>query len=284
VNDLAASTAAVPSAPLEIPRRPSRLAAIPRSAAGAAVSLVSIALAVGCWWLLALIIDNPLLMPTPAATVEKLVDLATGSGTFDLWTNAWASLKRVLIGWAAAVVVGILIGAAMASSRIVDRLIDPLVEFARPIPPLAYAPLFIVWFGIGEIPKLLVIFVGCLPTMIITTAAAVRGVDLSWLRAARTLGASRLYLFRKVILPASLPEVITGMRIASGFAWGVLVAAEILASTSGLGWMIIQAGRFLDTATIFVGIVTIGALAFLMDRALRVAERRFAPWKALAMS
>jgi taurine transport system permease protein len=136
-----------------------------------------------------------------------------------------------------------------------------------------------VWFGIGETSKLILIWAATFPVMVISTVAGIRGVDVSWRRTAVTLGASPLQLVTRVILPAAIPEIVTGARIASGLAWGTLVAAEIIAASSGLGYMILQASQFLETSTIFVGIITIGFLAFVLDRLLRAVERRLAPWK-----
>jgi taurine transport system permease protein len=167
----------------------------------------------------------------------------------------------------------------MASNEYIRALIDPLIELARPIPPLAYVPLLVVWFGIGETSKLILIWAATFPVMVISTIAGIRGVDRSWRRTAVTLGASPVQLVTKVILPAAIPEIMTGARIASGLAWGTLVAAEIVAANSGLGYMILQASQFLQTGTIFVGIITIGLLAFALDRSLRALERRLAPWK-----
>jgi taurine transport system permease protein len=248
---------------------------------GVAMSLLSVALVVGLWWLIAVaVIKDPTILPTPAAVARQFWTLATsGSGAQNLWVNLKASLIRVALGWGIGVVTGIFVGVLMASNEYVRALIDPLIELARPIPPLAYVPLLVVWFGIGETSKLILIWAAAFPVMVISTVAGIRGVDISWRRTAVTLGASPLQLVTKVILPAATPEIVTGARIASGLAWGTLVAAEIVAASSGLGYMILQASQFLQTSTIFVGIITIGFLAFALDRSLRAVERRLAPWK-----
>ena len=146
-------------------------------------------------------------------------------------------------------------------------------------PPLAFAPLLIVWFGIGELPKDLILYFASFPVVAIATSAAILGIDRTWIMAAQTLGASRTYIVTRVIVPAALPGILTGVRLASGLAWGTLIAAEIIASTQGLGWMIIQAGRYLDVQAIFVGIIAIGFLAFTMDRVLRMFESHLVPWR-----
>jgi taurine transport system permease protein len=236
---------------------------------------------IGLWWLAAVaIINDSTILPTPDAVARQFWMLATsGSGAQSLWVNLKASLVRVALGWGLGVVTGIVMGVLMASNEYIRALIDPLIELARPIPPLAYVPLLVVWFGIGETSKLILIWAATFPVMVISTVAGIRGVDRSWRRTAVTLGASPVQLITKVILPAAIPEIMTGARIASGLAWGTLVAAEIVAANSGLGYMILQASQFLQTSTIFVGIITIGLLAFALDRSLRALERRLAPWK-----
>ena len=248
---------------------------------GAATSALSVALLIGLWWLAAVaIINDSTVLPTPDAVARQFWTLATsGSGAQSLWVNLKASLIRVGLGWGIGVGTGIVIGVLMASNEYIRALVDPLIELARPIPPLAYVPLLVVWFGIGETSKLILIWAATFPVMVISTVAGIRGVDMSWQRTAVTLGASRVQLVTKVILPAAIPEIVTGARIASGLAWGTLVAAEIVAANSGLGYMILQASQFLQTSTIFVGIITIGLLAFALDRSLRLVERRLAPWK-----
>ena len=252
-----------------------------RGLQGPATSLLSVALVIGIWWFVALVvIKDSTVLPTPGAVARQFWVLATPkSGAVSLWVNIKASLVRVALGWGIGVISGVIVGVLMASNGHLRALIDPLIELARPIPPLAYVPLLVVWFGIGETSKLILIWAATFPVMVISTVAGIRGVDASWRRTAATLGASPLQLVIRVILPAAVPEIVTGARIASGLAWGTLVAAEIIAASSGLGYMILQASQFLDTSTIFVGIITIGFLAFVIDRLLRAVERRLAPWK-----
>jgi taurine transport system permease protein len=177
------------------------------------------------------------------------------------------------------VVSGVVVGVAMAGNRYLSAALDPILEFCRPIPPLAFAPLLIVWLGIGESSKISILFYSTLPVMVIGTVSAISKVKISWKRAAQTLGATSFYITRRVIIPAALPEIITAMRISSGLAWGSLVAAEIIASSSGLGWMILQASRVLQTEVVLVGIMAIGCLAFITDQILRFLDMKFAPWK-----
>lgn len=231
------------------------------------------------WAIAAAAFDDPNILPTPSAVAERFADLLSGKGGYSLVDNAGVSLRRVLLGWGAGVAAGVAVGAAMASNRWIRGVLDPLIEIGRPIPPLAFVPLLVIWFGIGELPKVLVLMFGSFPIVTISTVAAIRGIDENWRRAAETLGASRWYILRHVTIPAALPGILVSIRLANGLSWSALVAAEIIASTEGLGWMILQAGRFLDTPTIFVGIITIGALAYATDRILRLVEHALVPWR-----
>lgn len=250
----------------------------------AGISVLSVVLFVIMWDLIArFIVNETVILPTPGAVVERFADLAFArEGELSLWPNLSASLLRVLSGWGIGLVVGVVLGVVMASSAVVRAALDPLLEAGRAIPPLALVPLLLVWFGIGETSKILLLAFAAVPVFAISTTAAITGVDKSLRRAALTLGAGRMYMIKHVILPGVLPEIFTAMRLASAFVWTTLVAAELVAATDGLGFMILQAGRYLDTPTIFVGIVTIGVVAFLMDTVLRALERYLVPWKGKA--
>ena len=161
----------------------------------------------------------------------------------------------------------------MAGSRIVHGLLDPIVEIVRPLPPLAFIPLFIVWFGIGETSKVVLILVGVVPTVTIATVSALDGVPRELMNASRALGASPLYTMFHVRIRYALPGVITGMRLAMGGAWTSIVAAEMIAATSGIGYLITQAGNYLQTPLIFSGIITISILGLVLDAVLRQLSR-----------
>jgi ABC-type nitrate/sulfonate/bicarbonate transport system permease component len=165
------------------------------------------------------------------------------------------------------------IGAAMSASRPLRHLIDPVIETTRPLPPLAFIPLFIVWFGIGELPKEALIVVGVIPVMVIATVAALDEVPEDLQLCARTLGASRAYTLWHVQIRSALPTIVTGMRIAMGGAWSSIVAAEMIAATSGVGYLIMQAGNFLNTAVVFSGIITIAVAGLVLDAGLRSLVR-----------
>lgn len=248
-----------------------------------AVIVATLGILASAWYVLATqVIDDPTLLPTPGEFVSRARVLLAPHEERSIWPDIQASVVRILSGWALGVVVGVPLGAILAGSRLLRLALDPIIEAGRAIPPLAWSPLLVVWLGIGETSKVALLFMAVLPVMIITSVAAVSGVDTSWKRAAASLGASRGHTYLRVVLPATAPDVVTSMRVTMGLAWSALIAAELVASTEGLGYRILQAGRFLDTATIFVGIAVIGLLAFMFDLVLRLLHRAVAPWKGLA--
>lgn len=167
----------------------------------------------------------------------------------------------------------------MAESKFVDRVIDPFLQLGRPVPPLAYIPLFVVWFGLGELPKILLILVGTIPIIIISTIGGVRNIPRQRYEVARCLGATRRQLFLRVTLRATLPEVLTGMKVGIGIAWGTLVAAELIAADVGLGWVVEQAANQLQTGIVIAGIIVIGILGYIMELGIRILERVIVPWR-----
>lgn len=196
-----------------------------------------------------------------------------------LWSDVWISAVRILSGFLAAVVIGVPLGLWMGTNRIIFKLVDPILQFVRPVPPLAYIPLMVVWFGIGEMSKTMVILLGTIPIIMISSLAGVRGTPRQRVQVAQCLGANRSQIFRYVILPSALPEIFTGMRVGIGVAWTCLVAAEMIGAASGLGWLVQIAGQDIQVGVIFVGIVAIGLLGYLMELCIRLIERRVVPWR-----
>lgn len=221
----------------------------------------------------------PLFLPAPEAVAAKFLTVARdGFADASLGEHLGASLARVFTALAAALLVGLPVGLAIGGSTIGRGIFDPLLEFLRPIPPLAYLPLIIIWCGIGELSKVLVIAIAMLAPIALSTAAGVRGVSADRVRAARALGASRGQVVRFVILPSALPSILTGLRIALGAGWTTLVAAELIAATEGLGFMIQSAANFLNTEVVILGILVIAAVAFALEFAVRRIEAAFVPW------
>jgi taurine transport system permease protein len=167
----------------------------------------------------------------------------------------------------------------MGMSRIFRGIFDPPIEFYRPIPPLAYLPLVIIWFGIGEVSKVILIYLACFAPMALSTRAGVRSVSIEQVHVAYSLGATRSQVLRHVVFRAALPEILTGMRIGIGFGWTTLVAAEMVAAAAGLGYMILNASEFLMTDVVVMGIVIIGLVALSSDLLMRYLEHKLVPWK-----
>ena len=205
--------------------------------------------------------------------------LTDGYRNFTLLEHIGASVYRLLVGFALGCLAGVPIGFAMGLSRMWNGLFHPVVEFMRPIPPLALIPLAIIYLGIGDKSKIALLFLAALWVMVLSARSGVQGIHLSKIHAAYTLGASKKQVLWRVILPNALPEIFTGMRVAMGVCWGTLVAAELVGASSGIGFMITVAGKFLATSLVFLGIIIIGVIGFAIDAGMRKLEAKMVPWK-----
>ena len=218
---------------------------------------------------------NPVLLPSPLQLVAAAYDLmAEGI----LWKHTVASLGRVLTGFLLAAVVGIVLGVALGWSEMLSDFVRPLVESVRPIPPIAWTPIAILWFGVGNAPSYFLVFIGAVFPVFINTFSAVRNIDRVQINAALCLGAKPGLLIRDVVIPASLPVIFPGLRIALGVGWMCVVAAELIAAQSGLGYMIQQNRVLLQTQNVVAGMITIGVVGFAMSAMMEFAERRLLPW------
>jgi taurine transport system permease protein len=246
-----------------------------------AIFVATLAVMILLWWAAAAWEVVPaLFLPSPASVVHRFwLTLANGFADATLLQHAGASVARVFSALLLAIVIAVPVGIGMGLSPVLRGIFDPIIEAYRPIPPLAYLPLVVIWFGIGEGAKVLLIFLAIMPAIALSTAAGVRSVPVERINAARSLGASRAQILRHVILPNALPEILVGTRIGLSVGWSTLVAAELVAATRGLGFMIQTASNFLVTDVVLVGIVTIAAIAFAMEFAMRTLERRLTPWK-----
>jgi taurine transport system permease protein len=257
----------------EIPRR----GRSQRGRLAAATIVVLLAL----WWLAAAVQVVPaLFLPSPLAVLHQLIAVQRdGFADATLVAHLGASLMRIALALVFAILTAVPLGLAMGLSRTARGILDPVIELYRPIPPLAYLPLVIIWFGIGEVSKVFLIYLAAFAPIVLATAAGVRNVPASRLDAARSLGATRLQLVLHVILPNTLPDILTGIRIGLGSGWSTLVAAELVAATRGLGFMIHSASQFLVTDVVVMGILVIAVVAFALELLVRFAQRALTPWQ-----
>ena len=239
-----------------------------------ALNLLSALLGLALWWLASHLKLAGL--PGPQEVGVKALELRANG---QLFKDAAASLQRVLLGFAIGTMLAIPVGFLMGWYTVARGLLEPYVQFFRTIPPLAMIPLAIVFLGIGEVPKVFVITLAAFLVSVISTYQGVVDVDRVLINAARVLGAGDAAVFRRVVIPASTPFILVGMRTGLGAAWSTLVAAELIAAQEGLGHRMQQAQVYYDLATIFVALVTIGMMGLLMDRMLLWLDGRLTTWQ-----
>jgi NitT/TauT family transport system permease protein len=237
----------------------------------------SLAFGVIIWW--AITEAGLVVLPGPAEVVRRAIALVANG---QLPLDVISSLRRVLAGFVLGVALAIPVGFLMGWYRVARALIEPYIQFFRMIPPLAIIPLAIVTMGIDEAPKIFVIFLASFLSCVVATYQGVISVDRTLINAARVLGAKDGVIFSRVIIPASMPFIMVGVRIGLGSSWATVVAAELIAAQSGLGFRMQQAQLYYDLATIFVSLVTIGILGLVMDRLVQAAERRLTHWQERA--
>jgi ABC-type nitrate/sulfonate/bicarbonate transport system permease component len=232
---------------------------------------------VALWWYVSTeVLDRTTraLLPPPQAIAVAAWELAR---TGDLWRHLRDSLTRELVAflWALSAVP---LGIAMGWWKRIENQFDPILEMLRPVPPLAWIPLSILWFGVGDTQNEFIIFLGCFFPILVNTVAGVKGVEPTLVRAARCLGAGERQTLWRVVLRAALPQIVTGIRVGLGVGWMALVAAELVGASSGLGFLINDARTVLRTDYVIVGMATIGIVGLLIDRLIRGATRRLMPW------
>ncbi|ULJ76272.1 ABC transporter permease subunit (plasmid) [Rhizobium gallicum] len=236
---------------------------------------------VGLWWLVSELGLVPnLFLPRPDEVLTQIsVVYRDGYAGASLFEHIRASLFRIVVAGIVAVAAGIPLGLLMGLNRWAKGILDTPIEFYWPLPPLSYLPLMIIWLGIGETSKITLLVLAMFAPICLSAQAGVCSLPIERVNAARSLGASRLQLFIDIVLPSALPEILTGVRIAVGIGWGTLVAAELIASTRGIGFMIMSASQFLATDVVFVGIGIIAICAFAFSAAIRFLEALLVPWK-----
>ena len=263
------------------PTKPGEIYGVPGQGSTFWLSVGSVLAMLFVWWLVtALGLVKPLFVPAPQLVVQKF---------FQIWREGFtntAFLEHILISTARvfgafllACLIGLPLGLAMGMSPLIRGIFDPPIEFYRPIPPLAYLPLMIIWFGIGETSKVLLIFLSVFAPVVLGARSGVKSAAIEQIHAAYSFGATRWQVMRHVILPSAMPEILTAMRVGIGFGWTTLVAAEMVAATSGLGYMVLSASQFLQTSVVIMGIFVIATIAFAFDLLMRFLERRLVPWK-----
>ena len=244
--------------------------------------------AIVVWWVVTDVakLFTPIVLPSPIEVMRSAASLAldgslTKGGLYEanLFGHVLISLARVLVAWVSAMLVAIPLGIALGAWPPAASYAGLTVRILAQVPPIAYIPLTIVWFGLGEMPILFIIFIGALWAMLVNVESGVRNVPPILLRAARSQGASEAQVFSRVLLPAAFPYIFNGMRISFGVAWVTIVASELVASSSGLGYLIEHARRILASADIVVGMICIGVLGVVFDAAFRALEARVCRWK-----
>lgn len=265
--------------PRPIERRPARrLWTIECALTFGTIVALAVLWVVGSHWRLV----NPLFLPSPDKVAQAFWQVLTeGYQGSLLHEHLEASLGRVLTGYLLACLVGLPLGLAMGFSTRCKAVFDPLIEFYRPLPPLAIYTLLVMWLGIGDLSKVALLFLAALPPLTISAMEAARAVDPRYVKVARSLGAGPGELFRHVYLPSCLPGICTGMRISLGFTYTVLVAAEIVAADRGVGWMIWDASKFLLSDVVIMGLFVLGFNGLFLDWIVRRLERALTPWRFL---
>lgn len=263
------------------PVQPGKIFGAPGDGRSGMISFVTAAVLLGLWFLVTEAHwVKPLFLPSPLAVWNKFViALTDGASNSTLMQHTSASLGRVLGAFFLALVTAVPVGILMGVNRFVRGLFDPIIEFYRPLPPLAYLPLVIIWLGIGEFPKVFLIFLAIFAPLAIAARAGVRSVSTEQIHAAYAMGATRSQVISQVILKAAMPEIFTGMRIGIGVGWTTLVAAEMIAANRGLGFMVLNAAENLESDTVIMGIIIIGVFAFAFDMLIRYLEKVMIPWK-----
>lgn len=263
------------------PTKPGEIYGVPGQGNTFWLSVASVLVMLFVWWLVTKLgLVKPLFVPSPQSVLNKFVQLwREGFTNTSFLEHIFISTARVFGAFLLACLIGLPLGLAMGMSPLIRGIFDPPIEFYRPIPPLAYLPLMIIWFGIGETSKVLLIFLSVFAPVVLGARSGVKSAAIEQIHAAYSFGATRWQVMRHVILPSAMPEILTAMRVGIGFGWTTLVAAEMVAATSGLGYMVLSASQFLQTSVVIMGIFVIATIAFAFDLLMRFLERRLVPWK-----
>ena len=258
--------------------RPSPRSGIPREAVVSALTIVAM---VTAWIVLTTGFRiSPLILPSPKAMGDELkILLSFGYAGKPLYTHVAASVFRSLTGLVAGIAIAVPVGLAMGYQRTVNAALVPIFGFFRPIPPIAFIPLMILWFGIGELSKILLIFAASFNYTVLNSAAGMRSVPEQLIRKGRNLGLTRRQLFTSVMLPAAMPHIFTGIKTSTAVSWAIVVAAELIAAQEGLGFIIQDAGTFFRITDVFFGIIIVGLIGVSLELVISLIERRTLHWQ-----
>ncbi|MGX1828630.1 ABC transporter permease subunit [Paenibacillus taichungensis] len=245
-----------------------------------AVSGCTVLAIFGLWWLASYFKwVNPLFLPSPAEVWSAFMDIVqNGYKGSTLIGHIEASLRRILIAMVVVFITAVPLGIICGRSRFVRAIFDPIIEFYRPLPPLAYYSLLVLWFGIGDMSKIILLFLSGFAPMFIAVVYSVRRIPPDRINGARSLGAKGFRLYAFVVFPSCLPDLLTGFRTAVGVTYATLVAAEMVAAISGIGWMSLDASKYLRSDIIYAVIIIMGIIAILIDSGIRLFIRRLSPW------
>lgn len=242
-------------------------------------AVISLSLLTVIWFISSQIESMKNLLPNPFHVFKFLLEGAYNPiGKYTIWGHIAWSLSRVFVGYTLASIFGILIGSAMAWTKVGEAIIKPFYLLLRPIPSIAWIPMAILWFGIDEKSKYFIIFIGTLLIIMTNVYDGVRSVDKNLLGAARMLGAKENQLFLKVVLPSAVPQIFSGLQVGLGAAWATMVAAEMIRSSEGAGWIIIMGQNSINMVQIFGGIILIGIVGLFLVTAMRGVEAKLCAW------
>lgn len=246
------------------------------------ISIFSVLGVLAIWAVATMVFEvSPLVLPSPPVIIEKLATLVeSGYASTPLWEHLAWSLFRSGFGFLGGVALAIPVGLLMGYSCSVNAMLQPIFGFFRPIPPIAFIPLMIIWFGIGEVSKVLLIFAASFNYTVLNSASGMRSVSEQLIRAGQNIGLTRPQLFISVMLPAALPHILTGIKMSAAVSWAILVAAELIAAQAGLGFIIMDAGTFFRIPEVFIGIAIVGTIGLGIELAISAIERRLLHWQA----
>lgn len=245
------------------------------------ISMITLGLLLLIWQLVTKLGVLPeVLLPSLGKIGQTAVGLGRfGYGGAALYYHYLITMQRLVIAVFFAIILGIPLGLLSGYVPVIRAIIDPVIQFIRPLPPLAYYTLLILWLGIGETSKVTLLFLAALPPIYIACFDAVLRIDHEYIQSAASLGAKRGQIFRYIIFPATIPDIFTGLRSAVGVAYTTIVSAEMIAASSGIGWMIIDSSHYLKSDVMFVGIILLGITGVLIDWLLKKLEQRLVHWK-----